>query len=157
MTVNSKPTYFALGDFYTFLATGEDTDGKYSLTEMMLQPQSVAPAHIHDSYEAHYVLEGEVEYQVDDKTIVATPGTFLQFPIGQAHGFKNVTSQPAKILAFLTPPGGEQFFAEVGQKVNLPMSEEEKQKLLVPPIAADFEKAVELAVTKYRVQFAPQL
>lgn len=158
MTVNSKPTYLVFGDFYTFLATGEDTDGKYSLTEMVMQPQSVTPPHIHDRYEeAHYILEGEVEYQVDDKTIVATPGTFLQFPIGQAHGFKNVTSQPAKVLALLTPPGGEQFFAEFGQQVNLPMSEEDKSKLLVPPTPADFEKFVELAVTKYRVQLAPQL
>ncbi|MFH7025832.1 MAG: cupin domain-containing protein [Heteroscytonema crispum UTEX LB 1556] len=121
-----------------------------------MQPQSITPPHIHDRYEeAHYVLEGEVEYQLDDKTIVATPGTFLQFPIGQAHAFKNVTSQPAKILAFLTPPGGEQFFAEFGQQVNLPMSEEEKRNLLVPPTPDHMEKAIELAVTKYRVQLAP--
>jgi len=156
MTVNSKPTYLTLGDFYTFLATGKDTDGKYSLTEMVMQPGSVIPAHIHDQFEeAHYILEGEVEYQLDDKTIVAIPGAFLQFPIGQAHAFKNVTSQPAKVLAFMTPPENEQFFPEFGQQVNLPISEEEKRNFLVFPTPADLEKAVELALKKYRVKFAP--
>jgi quercetin dioxygenase-like cupin family protein len=135
MTPNSKPTYLTLGDFYTFLATGKDTDGKYSLTEMVMQPGSVTPAHIHDQFEeAHYILEGEVEYQLDDKTIVAIPGAFLQFPIGQAHAFKNVTSQPAKVLALMTPPENEQFFPEFGQQVNLPISEEEKRNFWFSPL-----------------------
>jgi quercetin dioxygenase-like cupin family protein len=156
MTHNSKPTYLTLADFYTFLATGKDTDGKYSLTEMVMQPGSVTPAHIHDQFEeAHYILEGEVEYQLDDKTIVAIPGAFVQFPIGQAHGFKNVTSQPAKVLALMTSPENEQFFPEFGQQVNLPISEEEKRNFFVFPTPADLEKAVELALTKYRVKFAP--
>lgn len=109
MTVNPKATlvqpgkgatYLALGDLYTFLATGQDTDGKYALFEMVLQPQSITPQHI----------------------------------------------------MWVTPPGGEQFYAEVGQLVNLPMSEEEKRRLSVTPTPADMEKIVELAVTKYKVK-----
>ena len=161
MTANSKTkliqpskgtTYLALGDFYTFLATGEDTGGKYALVEMMLQPQSTTPQHINGDDEAHYIIEGEIEYQLDNQTITATPGTYLYFPKGQGHGFKNVGSTTAKVLMWVTPPGGEQFFAEVGQLVNLPLSEEEKQRLLVPPTPADIEKFVEIALTKYKVE-----
>lgn len=161
MTVNPKATlvqpgkgatYLALGDLYTFLATAQDTDGKYALVEMVLQPQSITPQHIHeDNDEAHYVLEREVEYQLDDRTIVVTKGTYLHFPKGQGHGFKNIGSKTAKVLMWVTPPGGEQFFAEVGQLVNLPMSDEEKRSLSVPPTPADMEKISEPPVADQKL------
>lgn len=147
-------TYLVLGDFYTFLDTGEDTGGKYGLVEMVLQPQSFTPPHNHaEADEAHYIVEGEVEYQLDDQTIIATPGMYLHFHKHQNHAFKNIGSTPAKILGWLTPSGPELFFAEVGQPVNLPLSEEERS-LLTPPNPADIEKAIELATTKYGVKFA---
>lgn len=163
MTVNGKgtvvqpgkgSTYLVLGDLYTFLAVGENTGGAYGLVEVILQPQSMTPPHIHDqAAEAHYILEGEVEYQVDEQTTVATPGTFIHFPKGQCHSFKNVGLKPAKLLAWTTPAGPELFFAEVGQPLNLPMSEEEQRSLSSPPTPADIEKAVAIATTKYGVKF----
>jgi quercetin dioxygenase-like cupin family protein len=159
MTINPKgtivqpgqgSTYLALGDFYTFLAVGEDTGGAYSLTEVVLQPQSMTPPHFQEQNdEAHYILEGEVEYQLDNQTIVAVPGTFLHLPKGQSHGYKNIGLKPAKILMLLTPAGGEQFFAEVGQPVNRPMNEEEIRSLYHPPSPEEIEKAIEVATTKY--------
>ncbi|MBD2430792.1 MULTISPECIES: cupin domain-containing protein [Fischerella] len=147
-------TYLALGDLYTFLATGEDTGGAYSITEVLMQPQSVIPSHRHDQAdEAHYILEGEIEYQLEDQTIIAYSGTFLNFPKNQYHGFKNIGSNPAKILMIITPSGAEQFFSEMGQRILEPMSEEEKRNLLCPPNPADIEKAIEVAVTKYGLQF----
>ncbi len=147
-------TYLVLGDLYTFLATGEDTDGTYSIVEVLMQPQSVIPAHRHDQAdEAHYILEGEVEYQLEARTIVAISGTFLNFPKNQYHGFKNIGSNPAKILIIITPSGAEQFFSEIGQQIVEPMSDEEKRNLLSPPNPADIEKAIELAITKYGLEF----
>jgi quercetin dioxygenase-like cupin family protein len=147
-------TYLALGDLYTFLATGEDTGGAYSATEVLMQPQSFTPPHCHyQANEAHYVLEGEIEYQLADRTIIATPGTFLNFPKNQYHGFKNIGSNPAKVLVMVTPSGVEQFFSDVGQQILEPISEEEKRNLLCSPNPADIEKAIEVAITKYGVQF----
>ncbi|MFB2769376.1 cupin domain-containing protein [Pelatocladus sp. BLCC-F211] len=147
-------TYLVLGDLYTFLATGEDTGGAYSITEVLMQPQSVIPAHRHDQAdEAHYILEGEIEYQLEDRTSIATSGTFFNFPKNQYHGFKNIGSNPAKILMIITPAGAEQFFSEMGQQIVEPMSEEEKRNLLSPPNPADIEKAIEIAVNKYGLEF----
>ncbi|RCJ41974.1 cupin [Nostoc minutum NIES-26] len=146
-------TYLLLGDFYTFLATGKETGGTYGLVEMVMQPQSVTPPHNHGhADEAHYILDGEVEYQFDDQTLVATPGMYLHFPKGQTHTFKNIGSKPAKVLTLVTPSGPELFFAEAGQPVNLPLSEEEKRKLLTPPNPAELEKAIEIATTKYGIK-----
>ncbi|MBW4631303.1 MAG: cupin domain-containing protein [Iphinoe sp. HA4291-MV1] len=128
---------------------GEDTSGTYSLTEVVLQPQSITPLHIHEAEEAHYILEGEVEYQLDEQTIIATPGTFLQLPNGQSHGFTNIGSKPAKILIWVTPAGAEQFFAELGKPVNLPINEEEIRSLCQPPSPDEIEKVIEVATTKY--------
>lgn len=139
-------TYLVLGDLYTLLAEGKDTGGTYGLIEQTMQPQSMIPPHIHDEFEeAHYVVEGEIEYQLEGQTVVATSGTYLHIPKGQSHAFKNIGSKPAKLLAWLTPAGGEQFFVEVGKPVNLPLNEEERSLLgVVNP--ADFEKAVEKAL-----------
>ncbi|HEY9783020.1 MAG TPA: cupin domain-containing protein [Leptolyngbyaceae cyanobacterium] len=160
MTANFKPTlvppgkgstYLVLGDLYTILATGKDTGGEYGVYEAVMHPQSTIPPHTHDQTdEAHYILEGEFEYQIDDQTIVATPGTFLNFTRGQCHSFKNIGSKPAKMLVWVTPAGGEQFFVEAGQPVNLPLNEEERSLLGVVN-SADFEKTVVIA-SKY-VQF----
>ncbi len=147
-------TYLALGDLYTFLATGEDTGGAYSIIEVLMQPQSMIPPHRHDQAdEAHYILEGEVEYQLEDRTMIAISGTFFNFPRNKYHGFKNIGSNPAKILMIITPSGAEQFFSEVGQQIVEPMSDEEKRNLLSPPNPADVEKAIEVAITKYGLEF----
>lgn len=96
-------TYLVLGDLYTFLTVGEDTGGTYSLYEIVMQPQSITPPHIYDqAAEFHYILEGEFEYQFDEQTTVATQGTYLSFPKGLRHGFKNVGSRSAKVLAIAT-------------------------------------------------------
>ncbi|MDF5710086.1 MAG: cupin domain-containing protein [Nostoc sp. S4] len=157
MTVNIKASlvqpgkgsaYLVLGDLYTILAEGKDTNGEYGLVEALMQPQSAAPLHNHDDAdEAHYILEGEIEYQLDEQTIVATPGTFLNFPKGQYHSYKNIGAKPAKLLMWVTPAGGELFFAEAGHRINLPLNEEERSLLgVVNP--ADFEKVLVIA-SKY--------
>ncbi|OKH44343.1 hypothetical protein NIES2101_28460 [Calothrix sp. HK-06] len=73
----------------------------------------------------------------------------MDLPAYQVHSFKNIGSEPAKFLMWVTPARPEQFFAEAGQPVTLPISEEEKHRLSQPPSLADIEKAVELASTKY--------
>ncbi|MBD2247600.1 cupin domain-containing protein [Nostoc sp. FACHB-888] len=144
-------TYLVLGDLYTFLAVGEDTGGAYALYEMVMQPQSITPPHSHDQAdESHYILEGEVEYQYDEQTTVATQGTYLHFPKGLRHSFKNIGSKPAKVLTIATPSGPEQFFAEVGRLVN----PEQERNENPPPSPGDIEKAIEIASTKYGIKFS---
>ena len=47
-----------LGDVYRFLATGEDTDGKYALWEATVPPGGGPPPHVHSrEEEGFYILE----------------------------------------------------------------------------------------------------
>jgi quercetin dioxygenase-like cupin family protein len=89
-------SYWVLGDLYTFKAVGEDTGKAYALVEIIVQPQNGTPPHIHSHEdEAFYIQEGELEFQLDEQIVVATPGTFLHSPKGQLHRFTNVGTQPA--------------------------------------------------------------
>lgn len=103
------------GDLVTFKAVGEQTNGQYALFEIETKPQSGPPPHIHNREdEAFYIQQGEVEFYLDERTVVATPGTFLYSPRGQRHHYRVVSSEPAKMLCWVTPAGIEQFFTEVG-------------------------------------------
>ena len=90
--------------------------------------------------------EGELEFQLGDQTIIATPGTFLYSPKGHAHRFTNKTNQRAKMLAWYTPAGIERYFAEVGVEVDSPDA---------PSVPASPERIERLlaAAPKYGIEF----
>ena len=50
-----------VGNTYTILVSGEDTEGRYSLIDMFVPPGGGPPAHRHDFEESFTVLEGEIE------------------------------------------------------------------------------------------------
>ena len=130
-------SYYFGQDLYTFKAVGEETGEAYTLCEVIVAPGGGAPTHRHNGLdESFYVQDGEIEFQLDDRTFVATAGTFLHSPKGQLHGFTNTTATPAKILVWVTPAGFEKFIAEVGKAVNgeitlgASLSPEELDKIL---------------------------
>lgn len=112
-------SYYFGQDLYTFKAIGEETGEAYALCEVIVAPQGGTPPHRHTrENESFYVQDGEIEFQLDDRTLVATTGTFIHSPKGQLHRFTNTTATPAKILVWVTPAGFEKFIAEVGKAVN---------------------------------------
>src|SRR5260370_34596810 len=108
-------TVAVVGDVYRFLATGEDTDGKYALWDAVVPPGGGPPPHVHSrEEEGFYVLEGEITLQVGDMRLVATAGMFVNMPVGTPHSFKNESGQPAKMLISVAPAGLEKMFFEFG-------------------------------------------
>ncbi len=112
-------SYYFGQDLYTFKAIGAETGNAYALFEVLVSPQGGSPSHRHTREdESFYVQAGEVEFQLDGATIVATPGSFLYSPKGQVHQFTNKTAEVAQLLIWVTPAGFEHFMAEIGQAVN---------------------------------------
>lgn len=131
-------TIAVVGDVYRFLATGDDTNGKYSMWAAIVPPGGGPPPHVHSrEEEAFYILEGEVTFQVGEKRLVATAGMFANMPVGTPHSFKNESKSPAKMLISVAPAGLEKMFFEVGVRLpegattSLPPTKEEIDKLLV--------------------------
>jgi len=129
-----------VGDMYRFLATGEDTDGKYALWEALVSPGGGPPLHVHSrEEEGFYILEGEITLQLGDKRLVATAGMFVNMPVGTPHSFKNESSRPAKLLISVAPAGLEKMFFEFG--VPLP----EGSTTAPPPTKEEIDKLLEVA------------
>ena len=105
--------FSAVGDVYRVLASSRQTGGVYTLSEIRVSPNNGPLPHIHSREdECFFVLEGELDFQIGDETIMARPGTFIQGPRGIAHSFRNNTQLPARMLVFITPAGFENFVNE---------------------------------------------
>ena len=131
-------TVAVVGDVYRFLATGDDTNGKYALFEALVGPGGGPPPHVHSrEEEGFYVLEGEISFTINGERVVATAGMFANMPVGTPHSFKNESNKPAKMLISVAPAGLEQMFFEVGAPLAegattaLPPTKEEIEKLVV--------------------------
>ena len=72
-------TIAVVGDVYRFLATGEDTNGKYAMWEAIVPPGGGPPPHVHSrEEEGFYILEGEITLQIGEERLVATAGMFAK-------------------------------------------------------------------------------
>jgi mannose-6-phosphate isomerase-like protein (cupin superfamily) len=138
--VNAPPqgrTVAVVGDLYRFLATGDDTNGKYALFEALVGPGGGPPPHVHSrEEEGFYILEGQITFTINGERVVATAGMFANMPVGTPHSFKNEGSKPAKMMISVAPAGLEKMFFEVGVPLAdgattaLPPTKEEIERLL---------------------------
>jgi quercetin dioxygenase-like cupin family protein len=148
----SLPHIGLVGDTYTILVTGEDTDGKYTLIDMHVPPGGGPPPHRHDFEEMFTVLDGEVRVTFRGQTIVARAGETINVPANAPHAFTNAGDTPSRLLCLCAPSGQEEFFTLVGQPVATRTQEP-------PPLNADAQaafiaKALELA-PEYKTELLP--
>ena len=133
-------TIAVVGDVYRFLATGDDTNGKYALLEAIVPPGGGPPPHVHSrEEEGFYILEGEITFTIGDKRLVASAGMFANMPVGTPHSFKNENGKPAKMLISVAPAGLEKMFFEFG--VPVPQG----ATTAPPSTKADIEKFMAIA------------
>lgn len=130
-------TISVVGDVYSFLATGDDTGGKYAMWEAIVPPGGGPPPHVHSrEQEGFYVLEGVVTLRVGDEPLAATAGMYVNIPPGTPHSFRNESNRSARMLILVAPAGLEKMFFEIGAPLEpgattaLPPSHEEIKKLI---------------------------
>ena len=129
---------------FSFLVTGKDTNGAYSLTHCYFREgkQFTPPPHYHTNEdEAFYILEGEMDFHVGDKNFKAGPGAFIFLPRNVPHHF-NIVSKTAKALLLISPAGLEEFFKEF----SVP-----SQTLELPPVPNANPREEEFIVMKKRM------
>jgi quercetin dioxygenase-like cupin family protein len=92
----------------TRVATIKVGRDELALVEFEREPGFVGPApHSHDDHiDSFYVLDGEPEFVMGDKTLRLCAGSFVAAPIGVAHTFANPGSQPARLLNTHAPSVG---------------------------------------------------
>jgi quercetin dioxygenase-like cupin family protein len=105
----------------TYLLSGEQTGGQFSLTEFAQAPAPAAPPPLHlhrDADETLYILDGHFEFTLGERTIDGPPGAYVYIPKGTWHTLRNTTSGYGTYLVHLTPPGFEQFWAERAKQIE---------------------------------------
>lgn len=114
MPPGTGESIWTMGNTFTLKATAQSTGGSMLLLEASVLPQSGPPPHVHhETDEAFWVLEGEIEF-LGDRSFVAGAGSFVFIPKGAVHGFKDVGSGTAKFIGLALPGGLQGYFREVG-------------------------------------------
>ena len=123
----------------TTKASMAETGGAYSLTEHLLTAASNPPMHVQvDEDEAFYVLDGEVEFEVDGQIVRATPGTFAFVARGSAHAFRVLTETARYLVICSGKPTDnlEEFFVAMGEPT--------KARVLPEPTGPDVDRLLVL-------------
>jgi len=120
MLVKSKDVrpLHVLGTQVRFLCEGHSTNNVWSLMEVTLPEDAGPPPHTHQWDEAYFIIEGDVEFRVDDQRFTATVGDFVYTPGGVVHGFRGVSQRPARVLIFDAPAHANAFFRRVDREVK---------------------------------------
>ena len=69
-----------------------------------LEPHSESRWYQHDGEELHLVLEGEMEYTVDEKAYKLSEGDLLWHPSTLKHRAKNISDEKTTYITIGTPP-----------------------------------------------------
>jgi quercetin dioxygenase-like cupin family protein len=113
----SFPHIGIVGDTYTILLTGDDTDGRFCIIDMHIPPGGGPPPHRHDFEESFTILEGEIEATFRGKKSVVQAGETINIPANAPHSFTNASQKPARLLCICSPAGQEELFLAVGVPV----------------------------------------
>ena len=108
------PHIALMGDTYTVLLSGDDTDGRYCLIDMHIPPGGGPPPHRHDFEESFTLLEGEIEATFRGEKSTVRMGETLSIPANAPHSFRNSSQGSVRLLCICAPAGQEEFFAEIG-------------------------------------------
>ncbi len=102
---------------HTFVkVSAKDSDGAFTLMEDNLKSTFALGLHRHDHHaETFYILEGALDFYIDNEWIVATPGTTLHVPPGVPHACRVTDGKPARMLMIFQPSGFDEFLAELGE------------------------------------------
>ncbi|MCW4457056.1 cupin domain-containing protein [Microbacterium sp. MPKO10] len=138
-TDDTLPHYGVVGDNYTILLTGADTNGRYALIDMNVPAGGGPPPHRHDFEEMFHVTEGEIEVTFRGHTTVVQAGETVNIPARAPHFFRNASEHNARMLGMVTPPGLDEYFSLFGTPLPgrmaiADLTDDEKQESMAAAI-----------------------
>ncbi len=99
------------------------------------------PLHCHPLQdEIHYLIQGKLRYQIGDDIIDLESGEYLQIPGALPHAWINLQSEPARVVAIITPGGSEGFFkaatsAQLAPDALMQLAQRYGTEIVGPPLA----------------------
>jgi mannose-6-phosphate isomerase-like protein (cupin superfamily) len=85
-----------------------ETNGAYSVVEILSQPSDSTPVHVHQNEDEHFfILEGTARIARGDETFDAPAGRAITLPRHIPHAWGNATSSTLRMLVTCWPGGCE--------------------------------------------------
>ena len=107
-----------LGMPLRFLCDARETGERWSLFDENIPLGMGPPPHRHNWDEAYYVLDGEVEFEVDGEPVRIGTVDFARLPANTGHGFKGASPGGARVLIFAQPGHASEFFEQLNDEVR---------------------------------------
>jgi mannose-6-phosphate isomerase-like protein (cupin superfamily) len=86
-----------------------DTNGAYSVVEIVSDPGDGTPVHIHQNENEHFIiLEGTAHIAHNDKTFDAAAGTAVTLGKGIPYAWCNLSDSPLRMAVIALPGGCEE-------------------------------------------------
>ena len=114
--VNAKENYFGLN----FIATTEQTNGKYFISETIIPAGDTGPpVHYHSNEdEGFYLKSGTLIFVVENEEIILNQGEFLNIEKGETHTWRNESNMDAELIVTFAPAGIERMFVELDNDMS---------------------------------------
>ena len=133
-------SFWLLTDRFTFKVVGDETNGAFSVAEVVAGPELGPPPHIHHfADESFFILEGQFDFSLDGKAFSAGVGSFVHLPKGIVHTHRAGGGAPARALVIQAPAGVERFIEEAGKPAPDPSARP------APPALSELERIVAIA------------
>jgi len=107
MSTPALPSYPALASFPPKLIFGGSIRGHYAhgerltIGEVVISAGTTLPMHDHPHEQVTYVLSGQMEFTVGERTGVAGPGEVVLIPGGVRHGGRTLSD--CRLIDVFTP------------------------------------------------------
>ncbi|MFF0745574.1 cupin domain-containing protein [Streptomyces sp. NPDC004111] len=113
----SRPTRVPLPPATTVKARTEDTEGRFSLMEVVVAQE--IPRHVHHvADECIYVLSGALGVEFDDTDRTVMAGQFVLLPHGVPHALRPASTPPPNVLQISSPGGWECYLEDLSEHLS---------------------------------------
>jgi mannose-6-phosphate isomerase-like protein (cupin superfamily) len=108
------------GERFIIRTPSGDTNGLYSMLEVVAEPRNGVPIHIHANEDEHFiVLEGTAHIAIRDKRSDVEAGSSITVPKGVPHAWCNRSNTPLRMLVLFSPGGIDELFRENAARDNV--------------------------------------
>jgi quercetin dioxygenase-like cupin family protein len=109
------------------MLSANDTGGRYTFTQDSVDEGYIVKPHYHKLHDEFFsIIEGEMEWILDNTTYISKAGSVILVPKGTVHGLRALT--PGRYNMFFAPGGYEYNAARLTQLTPEDKEDEEKMK-----------------------------
>jgi mannose-6-phosphate isomerase-like protein (cupin superfamily) len=100
------------GERYIIRTSSAETNGVYSMLEVVASPRNGVPLHVHDNADEHFIiLEGKAFIANGDRRAEVAAGSSISISRGVSHAWCNPSEDaPLRMLVIFSPGGLEELF-----------------------------------------------